>query len=165
MKVDKDLCKNLWYELNPRVRCAFGNVFDYYLHKQILCLQFFLYKYFLMCWPLLQMQRKPKGLEELWTDEERWLSDKICSILDFGKNSVIGHFLRCIIHWNRAETRLDNRSVLGFRKLMIVMKTNIRHEKGKEKRQCRNWRRKKMRLSPAKKIMLQWQWWRRNWIY
>ena len=23
---DQDLCKNLWYELNPRVRCAFGNV-------------------------------------------------------------------------------------------------------------------------------------------
>ena len=21
-------CKNLWYELNPRVRCAFGNVFN-----------------------------------------------------------------------------------------------------------------------------------------
>ena len=34
---DQDLCLNLWYdlkkllwqdELNPRVRCAFGNVFD-----------------------------------------------------------------------------------------------------------------------------------------
>ena len=25
---DKDLCKNLWYELNPRVRCAFGNVYS-----------------------------------------------------------------------------------------------------------------------------------------
>ena len=24
--IDQDLCKNLWYELNPRVRCAFGNV-------------------------------------------------------------------------------------------------------------------------------------------
>ena len=24
---DQDLCNNLWYELNPRVRCAFGNVF------------------------------------------------------------------------------------------------------------------------------------------
>ena len=23
---DQDLCNNLWYELNPRVRCAFGNV-------------------------------------------------------------------------------------------------------------------------------------------
>ena len=27
MKFDQDLCKTLWYELNPRVRCAFGNVF------------------------------------------------------------------------------------------------------------------------------------------
>ena len=27
LKFDQDLCKNLWYELNPRVRCAFGNVF------------------------------------------------------------------------------------------------------------------------------------------
>ena len=26
LKFDKDLCKNLWYELNPRVRCVFGNV-------------------------------------------------------------------------------------------------------------------------------------------
>ena len=26
MKFDQDLCKNLWYELNPRVCCAFGNV-------------------------------------------------------------------------------------------------------------------------------------------
>ena len=26
MKFDQDLCKNLWYELNPRIRCAFGNV-------------------------------------------------------------------------------------------------------------------------------------------
>ena len=26
MKFDQDLCLNLWYELNPRVRCAFGNV-------------------------------------------------------------------------------------------------------------------------------------------
>ena len=26
MKFYQDLCKNLWYELNPRVRCAFGNV-------------------------------------------------------------------------------------------------------------------------------------------
>ena len=24
---DQDLWNNLWYELNPRVRCAFGNVF------------------------------------------------------------------------------------------------------------------------------------------
>ena len=24
---DQDLCTSLWYELNPRVRCAFGNVF------------------------------------------------------------------------------------------------------------------------------------------
>ena len=28
LKFDKDLFKNSWYELNPRVRCAFGNVFD-----------------------------------------------------------------------------------------------------------------------------------------
>ena len=27
LKFDKDLCKSLWYELNPRVRCAFGNVY------------------------------------------------------------------------------------------------------------------------------------------
>ena len=26
LKFDQDLCLNLWYELNPRVRCAFGNV-------------------------------------------------------------------------------------------------------------------------------------------
>ena len=31
MKFDQNLCLNLWYELNPRVRCAFGNVFKYYL--------------------------------------------------------------------------------------------------------------------------------------
>ena len=31
LKFDKDLCKNLWYELNPRVRFAFGNVFFKYL--------------------------------------------------------------------------------------------------------------------------------------
>ena len=27
MEFDQDMCNNLWYELNPRVRCAFGNVF------------------------------------------------------------------------------------------------------------------------------------------
>ena len=26
LKFDQDLCKNLWYELNPQVSCAFGNV-------------------------------------------------------------------------------------------------------------------------------------------
>ena len=31
LKFDQDLCKNLWYELNPRVRCAFGNVFPHRL--------------------------------------------------------------------------------------------------------------------------------------
>ena len=31
MKFDQDLFSNLWYELNPRVRCAFGNV--YTLHN------------------------------------------------------------------------------------------------------------------------------------
>ena len=33
LKFDQDLCQKLWYELNPRVRCAFGNVLyiaDYY---------------------------------------------------------------------------------------------------------------------------------------
>ena len=29
MKIDQDLCRNLWYELNPRVRCAFGNVCEH----------------------------------------------------------------------------------------------------------------------------------------
>ena len=29
MKFDQDLRQNLWYELNPRVRCAFGNVSFY----------------------------------------------------------------------------------------------------------------------------------------
>ena len=29
IEFDQDLCKNLWYELNPRVRCAFGNVSFY----------------------------------------------------------------------------------------------------------------------------------------
>ena len=28
MKFDQDLCLNLWYELNPRVPCAFGNAFQ-----------------------------------------------------------------------------------------------------------------------------------------
>ena len=27
LKFDQDLFKNLWYELNPRVCCAFGNVY------------------------------------------------------------------------------------------------------------------------------------------
>ena len=27
LKFDQDLCMTLWYELNPRVRCAFGNVY------------------------------------------------------------------------------------------------------------------------------------------
>ena len=29
LKFDQDLCQKLWYELNPRVRCAFGNVFHW----------------------------------------------------------------------------------------------------------------------------------------
>ena len=29
MKFDQDLCKNLRYELNPLVRCAFGNDYSY----------------------------------------------------------------------------------------------------------------------------------------
>ena len=41
MKFDQDLCLNLWYELNPRVRCAFGNVshlcFLRFLTAGILC--------------------------------------------------------------------------------------------------------------------------------
>ena len=32
MKFDQDLCLNLWYELNPRVRCAFGNVWKFMPH-------------------------------------------------------------------------------------------------------------------------------------
>ena len=28
LKLIQDLCLNLWYELNPRVRCAFGNVYN-----------------------------------------------------------------------------------------------------------------------------------------
>ena len=36
MKFDQDLCKNLWYELNPRVRCAFGNVLMYNLPTSII---------------------------------------------------------------------------------------------------------------------------------
>ena len=28
MKFDQDLFLNLWYELKPRVRCAFGNVLN-----------------------------------------------------------------------------------------------------------------------------------------
>ena len=28
MEFDQDLCENLGYELNPRVCCAFGNVFN-----------------------------------------------------------------------------------------------------------------------------------------
>ena len=28
MTFDQDLCLNLWYELNPRVRCAFDNVYQ-----------------------------------------------------------------------------------------------------------------------------------------
>ena len=35
MKFDQDLCLNLWYELNPRVRCAFGNVCILYLEAII----------------------------------------------------------------------------------------------------------------------------------
>ena len=31
MKFDQDLCLKLWYELNPRVRCAFGNVSSPYV--------------------------------------------------------------------------------------------------------------------------------------
>ena len=31
MKFDQDLCKNLWYELNPRVRCAFVNVSSFFM--------------------------------------------------------------------------------------------------------------------------------------
>ena len=29
MKFNQDLCLNLWYELNPQVRCVFGNVYHY----------------------------------------------------------------------------------------------------------------------------------------
>ena len=32
LKFDQDLCQKLWYELNPQVRCAFGNVFWYVLN-------------------------------------------------------------------------------------------------------------------------------------
>ena len=35
MKFDEDLCLNLWYELNPRVRCAFGNVFKIKLKRTV----------------------------------------------------------------------------------------------------------------------------------
>ena len=28
IEFDQNLCKNLWHELNPRVHCAFGNVYD-----------------------------------------------------------------------------------------------------------------------------------------
>ena len=28
IEIYQDWCKNLWYELNPRVRCAYGNVFQ-----------------------------------------------------------------------------------------------------------------------------------------
>ena len=36
MKCDQDLCLNLWYELNPRVRCAFGYVLSTSFCGQIL---------------------------------------------------------------------------------------------------------------------------------
>ena len=35
LKFDQDLYKNLWYELNPRVRCAFGNVFIFSRSQRI----------------------------------------------------------------------------------------------------------------------------------
>ena len=34
MKFDQDLCLILLYELNPRVRCAFGNVFYYKVYTE-----------------------------------------------------------------------------------------------------------------------------------
>ena len=37
MNFDQDLCQKLWYELNPRVRCAFGNVFNFNRDKHIIC--------------------------------------------------------------------------------------------------------------------------------
>jgi len=37
MKFDQDLYLNLWYELNPRVRCAFGNVWFWRLLRVALC--------------------------------------------------------------------------------------------------------------------------------
>ena len=40
MKFDQDLCLNLWYELNPRVRCAFGNVYNYHFCLQPHCLEY-----------------------------------------------------------------------------------------------------------------------------
>ena len=33
MKFGQDLCLNFWYELNPRVRCAFGNVSCIIVHS------------------------------------------------------------------------------------------------------------------------------------
>ena len=47
MKFDQDLCLNFWYELNPRVRCAFGNV-------SLIALSFFLYIWLrqFYCWEI-----------------------------------------------------------------------------------------------------------------
>ena len=42
-EIDQDLCLNLRYELNPRVRCAFGNVFFYKSAILIIILLLLLY--------------------------------------------------------------------------------------------------------------------------
>ena len=44
-EIDQDLCLNLRYELNPRVRCAFGNVFS---TKAPFLLLYYYYYYILL---------------------------------------------------------------------------------------------------------------------
>ena len=62
MKLDQDLCLNLLYELDPRVRCAFGNV---YSHLATHCCSGILLSFYIS--PPLSSHCFP-GIEDIYID-------------------------------------------------------------------------------------------------
>ena len=74
MNFDQDLCLNLCYELNPRVRCAFGNVWNK---------QFFLF--FCEILPIVSIMKQ--GLSNFFCNFYR----HSCSFYSFVKYFLLFH--------------------------------------------------------------------------
>ena len=83
MKFDQDLCKKLWYELNPRVRCAFGNVF--FLQICILNWDPQFYVVFNFC-------ISPEVPYAIWLDIDSWKKGKLKDL--FANSFCIGEHIR-----------------------------------------------------------------------
>ena len=86
MESDQDLCLNLWYELNPRACCAFGNVSK--ICRQFIC-ECALHLQYVLCWWKNYFLR---FLDFNWCDEHNEASIMLTSKLLY---HVVDLLLHC----------------------------------------------------------------------